>query len=236
MIFEDNNLLVDTRGLVKQYLMGDSRVEALRGVDLRVGRGEFVAVMGPSGSGKSTLLNIIGCLERSSAGSYFFSGRDVYTLSDTELSLLRARHIGFIFQTYNLIHQLSVLENVEIPFAYRGDAGTGRERALKAIKEVGLSGRLNHRPAELSGGELQRAAIARCLAGRPLLILADEPTGNLDSAIGKSVMELLQALNLSGTAVLLVTHDETVASYARRRLHLLDGKFVPHACPKNVAH
>ena len=230
MISEDNDLLVDARNLTKHYSMSDDRVEALRDVTLQVRRGEFVAVMGPSGSGKSTLLNIIGCLERPTAGSYFFSGRDIFSLSDSELSLLRAHHIGFIFQTYNLIHQLSVLENVEVPFYYRGTAAGARQAALTAIGEVGLAGRLNHRPAELSGGEQQRTAIARCLAGRPLLILADEPTGNLDSATGRNIMELLQALHRTGSAILLVTHDDSVASYAGRRLHLLDGKL------KNPVH
>jgi putative ABC transport system ATP-binding protein len=215
--------LVDARGLFKSF----RAVTALGGVDLLIERGDFVAVMGPSGSGKSTLLHIIGCLDRPTSGSYRFSGRDVSALSDVEVSRIRARRIGFVFQMCHLIPQLTVLENVEVPFAYRGDGERGRRAAaLRAIEQVGLIHRIGHRPAELSGGELQRTAIARAVAGEPALILADEPTGNLDSSTGRQIMELIASLHRKGAAVLLVTHDEAVAGYARRRLRLSDGRFV----------
>jgi len=225
-----DDTLVDIRNLSKNFRMGGSLVEALKDVDLRINRGEFIAIMGPSGSGKSTLLNIIGCLDRPTSGSYYFSSRDVSALSDVELSLLRATRIGFVFQTFNLIHQLTVLENVEVPFMYQNtERGDGRRLALKAIEQVGLDQRSNHHPSELSGGELQRSAIARAIAISPGLILADEPTGNLDSVTGREIMNIFSSLNQNGSTILLVTHDEEVAGYAARQLYLSDGRF--EECP-----
>ena len=225
-----DDTLVDIRDLSKNFRMGGALVEALKNVDLRIDQGEFIAIMGPSGSGKSTLLNIIGCLDRPTSGSYYFSRRDVSALSDVELSLLRATRIGFVFQTFNLIHQLTVLENVEVPFMYQNtERGDERRLALKAIEQVGLDQRSNHHPSELSGGELQRAAIARAIAISPGLILADEPTGNLDSVTGREIMNIFSSLNQNGSTILLVTHDEEVAGYAARKLYLSDGRF--EECP-----
>lgn len=226
-----DDILVDIREMNKIFRVGNSQVEALRDVELRIDRGEFIAIMGPSGSGKSTLLNIIGCLDRPTSGIYYFSSRDVSALSDVELSLIRATRIGFVFQTFNLIHQLTVLENIEVPFAYQNiDRGEGRRRALKAIKRVGLDQRSRHHPSELSGGELQRAAIARAISISPSLILADEPTGNLDSVTGREIMNIFTSLNQKGSTILLVTHDEEVAGYAARKLYLSDGRF--ERCPR----
>jgi len=218
---------VVAENLTRTFRMGTARVEALRGVSLEINPGEFIAIMGPSGSGKSTLLNIIGCLEWPTSGSLFLFRENILSLSDAELSLIRAQRIGFVFQTYNLIHQLSVLENVEMPFIYQ-DVGRreARARARRAIEEVGLEQRLLHRPPELSGGELQRVAVARALAVHPILILADEPTGNLDSATGDGIMKLMSSLNRQGATIVLVTHDTRVADYARRKLYLYDGRLV----------
>ena len=222
-----DDILVDIHGLVRNFQMGDSVVEALKHVDLQVARGEFIAIMGASGSGKSTLLNIIGCLDRPTSGAYHFSNQDVFALSDVELSLIRATRIGFVFQTFNLIHQLTVLENVEVPFAYQNtDRSDGRRLALKAIEQVGLEHRSKHHPSELSGGELQRAAIARAIVIAPSLILADEPTGNLDSSTSREIMDLFISLNRQGSTILLVTHDKEVAGHAQRKLDLFDGRFV----------
>jgi len=224
---ENISPLVVAENLTRTFRMGTARVEALRGVSLEINPGEFIAIMGPSGSGKSTLLNIIGCLEWPTSGSLFLFRENILSLSDAELSLIRAQRIGFVFQTYNLIHQLSVLENVEMPFIYQ-DVGRreARARARRAIEEVGLEQRLLHRPPELSGGELQRVAVARALAVHPILILADEPTGNLDSATGDGIMKLMSSLNRQGATIVLVTHDTRVADYARRKLYLYDGRLV----------
>ena len=198
----------------------------LHALDLAVGRGDFVAVTGASGSGKSTLLHILGGLDRPSEGSYRFDGRDMSALDDDERSRLRASHIGFVFQSFHLLPQLSVLENVALPFLYApAGARDARERAAAALAKVGLSHRLAHRPSELSGGEMQRAAIARAIVVDPELVLADEPTGNLDSTTGAQILDVLAALNDAGTTLVLVTHDHDVAARARRRMHLKDGRF-----------
>ena len=219
--------MIRARALEKSYAKGGRPpIAVLRGIDIDVERGELVAITGASGSGKSTLLHILGALDRPSAGSYSFAGREVADLDDDERSRLRASHIGFVFQSFHLLPQLTVLENVALPFLY-ADAPPpdALARSRRALERVGLGHRLDHRPAELSGGEMQRAAIARAIVVGPEIVLADEPTGNLDSATGAQVLDLLQELNEGGTTLLLVTHDDSVASRARRRLHLTDGKF-----------
>ena len=219
--------IVEARGIKKVYEMGGKRVEALRGLNFSICPREFVAIMGPSGSGKSTLMHILGCLEQTTEGVYLLGGKDVSSLTDHDLSLIRASQIGFVFQTFNLIPQYSVLENVAMPFLYRKE--TGRETrylAEKAIERVGLSGRINHRPSELSGGEMQRVAIARALALDPLLILADEPTGNLDSETSQSIISLFRELNEQGATLIVVTHEKEVASYCQSIYFLRDGKIL----------
>ena len=219
--------IVEARGIKKAYEMGPERVEALRGVDISIQTGEFVGIMGSSGSGKSTLMHILGCLEKATEGTYLLGGQDISRVSDHDLSLIRANQIGFVFQTFNLIPQYSVLENVAMPFLYRketrNDAGLLAERA---IERVGLSARCNHKPSELSGGEMQRVAIARALAVDPLLILADEPTGNLDSETSKSIISLFSELNKQGTTLIVVTHEKEVASHCQTVYHLNDGRIV----------
>jgi putative ABC transport system ATP-binding protein len=208
----------------KIYQMGSSNVKALGGVTLSFKRGSFWAIMGPSGSGKSTMMNVLGCLDRLSSGRYILEGRDVSTLDDDSLSELRLRHLGFIFQSFNLIPQLTVQRNIELPLYYLGwEASSSAERARELAEKVGLKGRLHHRPAELSGGEMQRVAIARALANDPQIIFADEPTGNLDTATGKEILGLLAELNEQGKTIIVVTHEADVAAYAGRRLHMLDG-------------
>lgn len=219
--------IVEARGIKKAYEMGPERVEALRGVDISIQPGEFVGIMGSSGSGKSTLMHILGCLEKATEGTYLLGGQDISRVSDHDLSLMRANQIGFVFQTFNLIPQYSVLENVAMPFLYRketrNEAGLLAERA---IERVGLSARCNHKPSELSGGEMQRVAIARALAVDPLLILADEPTGNLDSETSKSIISLFCELNKQGTTLIVVTHEKEVASHCQTVYHLNDGRIV----------
>ena len=219
--------IVEARGIKKAYEMGPERVEALRGVDISIQTGEFVGIMGSSGSGKSTLMHILGCLEKATEGTYLLGGQDISRVSDHDLSLMRANQIGFVFQTFNLIPQYSVLENVAMPFLYRketrNEAGLLAERA---IERVGLSARCNHKPSELSGGEMQRVAIARALAVDPLLILADEPTGNLDSETSKSIISLFSELNKQGTTLIVVTHEKEVASHCQTVYHLNDGRIV----------
>jgi putative ABC transport system ATP-binding protein len=210
--------------IYKSYWMSTNEVRALSGITLSFARGSFWAVMGPSGSGKSTLLNLVGCLDRPSSGTYTLKGHDVATLDDDALSELRLRELGFIFQDFNLIPQLTVLENIQLPLHYSGwNPGRSAERARELAGQVELSQRLFHRPAELSGGQQQRVAIARALANDPALLLADEPTGNVDTATGKVIMELLAALNRQGRTIIMVTHDVNVASYAKSRLYLKDG-------------
>lgn len=219
--------IVEARGIKKVYEMGRERVEALRGVDISIQTGEFVGIMGPSGSGKSTLMHILGCLEKATEGTYLLGGQDISRVSDHDLSLMRANQIGFVFQTFNLIPQYSVFENVTMPFLYRketrNEAGLLAERA---IERVGLSARCNHKPSELSGGEMQRVAIARALAVDPLLILADEPTGNLDSETSKTIISLFCELNKQGTTLIVVTHEKEVASHCQTVYLLNDGRIV----------
>ncbi len=217
--------LVSLRGVVRAYPRGATEVVALAGVSLDVREGEKLAIMGPSGSGKTTLLSILGCLDRPTRGEHLFDGRRVEGLSDDELSRLRNRSIGFVFQSFHLIPQLTVAENVETPLLYEGaPPATWRPRALRALERVGLAARADHRPTELSGGEAQRAAIARALVTEPRLLLADEPTGNLDSATGEEIAALLDELHARGRTVVLVTHNETLARRAQRVVRLRDGR------------
>ena len=217
--------LVALRDVVRAYPRGASRVVALAGVSLEVRAGEKLAIMGPSGSGKTTLLSILGCLDRPSAGEHLFEGRDVKALGDDELSRLRNRSVGFVFQAFHLIPQLTVVENVETPLLYEGaPLPEWRPRALRVLERVGLVQRADHRPSELSGGEAQRAAIARALVTTPRLLLADEPTGNLDTATGEEIWALLDELNAQGATVVLVTHNEALGRRAERVLRLRDGR------------
>ena len=213
------------RGVTKFYGEGDARLQVLMGLDLDVRRGEFVAIMGPSGSGKSTLLNILGCLDRPTDGTFHLEGEDVSELSDARLSSIRNRRIGFIFQSFNLISQLSVLENVEVPLFYgRGTDEPVVERCRRMLDTVGLGHRLTHRPPQLSGGERQRVAIARALINDPSLLLADEPTGNLDSVTGLDVLRIIDDLHAQGRTIVMITHDPDVAARAQRQIHIRDGR------------
>jgi putative ABC transport system ATP-binding protein len=211
--------------LTKTYVLGEENiVHALAGVDISIDEGSFVAIMGPSGSGKSTMLNILGCLDRPTAGRYYLGEEDVSTMSDDALSEVRGRRIGFIFQSYNLIAQLSVIENIQVPLVYRGqDLAASYDRCVELARLVGLGDRLTHRPAQLSGGQQQRVAVARSLVNDPLMILADEPTGNLDSKTGAEVLDLISQLNLAGKTIVLVTHDDKVAARAHRVVRMKDG-------------
>jgi len=219
------DLMIRIIGLEKTYeLGGENRVRALAGVDLEVSSGSYLAIMGPSGSGKSTMLNLLGCLDRPTAGAYFLGDEDVARMSDDQLSEVRGRRIGFIFQSYNLIAQLTVLENIQVPLFYQGkDLREYQEHCEKMADLVGLSDRLHHRPNQLSGGQQQRVAIARSLVNDPLMILADEPTGNLDSKTGKEVLDIISELNHQGKTIVLVTHDDKVAARAHRIIHMKDG-------------
>jgi putative ABC transport system ATP-binding protein len=218
--------MIRLAGLEKTYELGpENRVRALRGVDLEVRRGAYVAIMGPSGSGKSTLLNLIGCLDRPTAGAYFLGGQDVSRMSDDQLSEVRGRRIGFIFQSYNLIAQLTVLENIQVPLFYQGvNLNDYHQHCERMAALVGLSDRLEHRPTQLSGGQQQRVAIARSMVNDPLIILADEPTGNLDSRTGAEVLDIIDRLNHEDKTIVLVTHDDTVAARAQRVIHMKDGR------------
>ena len=208
----------------KIYQMGTAKVNALAGVSISFKRGSFWAIMGPSGSGKSTMMNVLGCLDRLTSGCYVLEGKDVSALDDDLLSEFRLRHLGFIFQSFNLIPQLTVQRNIELPLYYLGwDANRSSERAKELAESVGLEGRLNHRPAELSGGQMQRVAIARALANDPQILLADEPTGNLDTATGEQIMQVLVELNEQGRTIIMVTHESNIAAHAGRQLHMLDG-------------
>lgn len=220
-----NGDIVCLKNARKTYQMGNQAVHALDGVDVAFKRGSFWAIMGASGSGKSTMMNIIGCLDRLTAGQYLLEGQDVFTLDDDRLSERRLRHIGFIFQSFNLIPQLTVQRNIELPLYYLGwEADASAARALELARRVGLEERLNHRPTELSGGQMQRVAIARALANDPHLLLADEPTGNLDSATGVQIMALLEELYTEGKTIIMVTHEPDIAEHARSRLHMKDGR------------
>jgi len=208
----------------KIYQMGSQQVKALAGVNMSFKRGSFWAIMGPSGSGKSTMMNILGCLDHLTSGSYILEGSDISTLNDDALSELRLRRLGFIFQSFNLISQLTVRRNIELPLYYLGwDVAQSAQRGEELAQSVGLGDRLDHRPAELSGGEMQRVAIARALANDPQILLADEPTGNLDTATGKQILKLLTELNEQGRMIIMVTHEQDVAGHAHHRLHMLDG-------------
>jgi putative ABC transport system ATP-binding protein len=216
--------VIQVKGLTKVFQMGDIEVHALCGVSFDVKRGEVVAIMGPSGSGKSTLMNMVGCLDSPTGGEYYLDGELVSDLRDDELASVRNHKIGFVFQKYNLLPRASALANVELPLRYTGGNGTRREKALKALDAVGLSDRVKHKPNELSGGQQQRVAIARAVVNEPSIILADEPTGNLDSKSGEEVMALLLSMNkIFGTTLVIVTHDAHIANQARRIIHLLDG-------------
>ena len=220
-------MLIQADGLRKTYRMGLTEVHALRGVGLGVAHGEFVAIMGASGSGKSSLLHLLGCLDRPSEGWYRLDGTAVESLSDAQLSRLRNETIGFVFQAFNLIPQHNILENVELPLIYGGVGRTiRRERSLEILHQVGLGDKIYHRPTELSGGEVQRASIARALAVQPLLLLADEPTGNLDSHTGEGIMKLFVDLNQQGTTILLVTHNSDIAAYGSRLIEMKDGRII----------
>ena len=221
-------MLVKLKDVYKIYSEGlESEVRALDGVSLEIERGEFVAVVGQSGSGKSTMMNVLGCLDIPTHGEYYLDGTDVRELSDKELSHIRNKQIGFIFQQYNLIQNLNVLENVELPLIYQGiNVDDRREMALEALERVGLSSRIKHRPSEMSGGQQQRVAIARAISTHPPIIMADEPTGALDSHTGKEVLGFLQQLNKEGSTVILITHDNGIAATARRCVRLADGKIV----------
>jgi putative ABC transport system ATP-binding protein len=218
-------MLIDIRDITKVYEMGQEKVHALSGVTLAVQRGEYLAIMGPSGSGKSTLMNLIGCLDTPTSGSYILNGREVATMSDDELAAIRNQEIGFVFQTFNLLPRTNAIQQVELPLVYSGLARKERrERALRALEAVGLSDRMNHHPSELSGGQRQRVAVARALINDPSILLADEPTGNLDSQTGAEIMALFDDLNARGNTIVLVTHEEDIAAHARRIVRLLDGK------------
>ena len=210
--------------VVKTYVMGSTEVNALRGVSLNIGRNEYVAIMGPSGSGKSTLMNVIGCLDTPTSGTYLLEGQSVSELSDDELADIRNRQIGFVFQTFNLLPRANVLHNVELPLVYAGvPRAERRKRAEEAIARVGLGDRAHHKPNELSGGQRQRVAIARALVGNPSIILADEPTGNLDSKTGEEIMQMFDDLYAAGQTIILVTHEDNIAAHARRTIRLKDG-------------
>ena len=217
--------LIETRDLWKTYVMGSEEIHALRGVSMEIERGDYVAIMGPSGSGKSTLMNLIGCLDTPSKGSYLLNAKQVSQMNDNELAQIRNEEIGFVFQTFNLLPRASALQNVELPLVYAGVAARERhERAKGALDKVELLNRMTHRPNELSGGQRQRVAIARALVNNPSILLADEPTGNLDSKTGAEIMALFSRLHQAGNTIVLVTHEADIAAFAHRTIHLRDGQ------------
>ena len=217
-------IVIDIENITKDYVMGEEIVRALRGVSLRIHTNEYIAIMGPSGSGKSTLMNMLGCLDTPTSGRYEFNGKNVAEMDDDELAAIRNREIGFVFQTFNLLPRSTSLRNVELPLIYAGmDPDAREERATQALTDVGLADRIHHKPNELSGGQRQRVAIARALVNKPSIILADEPTGNLDSKTGEEIMALLEDLYHRGNTIILVTHERDIAAHARRTVHLRDG-------------
>src|SRR5712691_157488 len=217
-------IVIDIDNITKHYVMGEETVHALRGVSLQIHRNEYLAIMGPSGSGKSTLMNMLGCLDTPSSGRYEFNGKDVSSMDDDELAAIRNREIGFVFQTFNLLPRSTSLRNVELPLIYAGiDPETREERAAQTLVDVGLGDRIHHKPNELSGGQRQRVAVARALVNKPSIILADEPTGNLDSKTGEEIMALFENLYQRGHTIILVTHEADIARHARRTVHLRDG-------------
>ncbi|MCI8304905.1 MAG: ABC transporter ATP-binding protein [Lawsonibacter sp.] len=230
-------MLIEIQDIFKIYNEGkESEVRALDGVSLEIDRGEFVAIVGQSGSGKSTMMNVLGCLDVPTYGEYYLDGHDIGSLSDRELARIRNREIGFIFQGYNLIQELDALENVTLPLIYQGISVFDREdRAMEALSRVGMAERAHHRPSEMSGGQQQRVAIARAIATRPPIIMADEPTGALDSKTGRHVLEILRQLNGEGSTIILITHDDGIAAQARRRVRLSDGRIVSDEQLKEAA-
>ena len=223
--------MITLEGITKVYLAGEVEVAALTGISLHIPEGEFVAIMGPSGSGKSTLMNLIGCLDQPSSGRYILDGYDVSALSDDQLAWIRNRKIGFVFQSYNLIPRASAVHNVEMPLIYAGDSEQRRERAIAALESVGLLERASHLPNELSGGQQQRVAVARALVTDPAILLADEPTGNLDSESSVEIMKLLRELNRQGRTIVLITHEPDIAAFAQRVVRLRDGVIVSDERP-----
>jgi len=224
----DENIIIETEDLTKIYGMGDAQVRALDGVSLQIKENEFVAIMGPSGSGKSTLMNIIGCLDRPTEGHYFLAGDDVSDMNKTQLANVRNQHIGFVFQSYNLLAQTSAFENVMLPLLYKRNGKMTdeqqKDKALEVLDAVGLADRVDHKPQELSGGQMQRVAVARALVNDPVLILADEPTGNLDTRSGEEIMALLRDLHAQGRTIVMVTHADEIAAFAQRIIRFRDGR------------
>jgi putative ABC transport system ATP-binding protein len=218
-------MIIQTQSLIKTYRLGENQVLALNGIDFQVEEGEIVAIRGSSGSGKSTLMHILGCLDRPDSGIYILAGEDVSKLSSNRLAEIRNRNIGFVFQSFNLLPRLNALENVELPLLYAG-ASEAKDRAKDALKIVGLEARIHHEPAQLSGGELQRASIARAIVTDPDIILADEPTGNLDTKTGEEIMAIFEQLNAHGRTIIIVTHESAVANHCRRQIHIRDGKII----------
>jgi len=217
-------MLIDVKNLEKTYQLGDIEVPAVRGINLSIDQNEYLAIMGPSGSGKSTLMNIIGCLDVPTNGTYILDSKDVSKMNDDELAEIRNRKIGFVFQTFNLLPRADALHNVELPLIYSGTARNLRRKlAEEALEKVGLAERMHHKPSELSGGQRQRVAIARALVNKPAIILADEPTGNLDSNTGEEIMEIFEQLHKSGNTIILITHEEYIANHSQRVVRLLDG-------------
>jgi putative ABC transport system ATP-binding protein len=228
MRFMSKQTIIQTEDITKVYGMGNAQVRALDGVSLQIKENEFVAIMGPSGSGKSTMMNILGCLDRPTSGKYFLAGEDVSNLDKTQLAIIRNERIGFVFQSYNLLPRTTALENVMLPLLYSRNGHLSeveqKEKAIRTLKAVGLGDRLEHQPQELSGGQVQRVAIARALINDPVIILADEPTGNLDSKSGEEIIELLGELHQNGSTIVMVTHEEEIAAHAQRIIHFLDGR------------
>jgi putative ABC transport system ATP-binding protein len=229
--------LIETHDLWKTYVMGAEEIHALRGVSIQIDRGEYVAIMGPSGSGKSTLMNLIGCLDSPSKGTYLLNGKRVSDMNDNELARIRNEEIGFVFQTFNLLPRATALQNVELPLIYAGVAAKDRQRrAMDALRRVELGDRMGHRPNEMSGGQRQRVAIARALVNTPSILLADEPTGNLDSKTGAEIMALFARLHQAGNTIVLVTHEADVAAFAHRVLHLRDGQVERDVAQREMQH